>query len=52
VEQRFRGRGDEAPGRPSGDIVCVVRQRPHPLFVRHGSDLLYLKKVCWESCPV
>lgn len=34
------GKGDELPGQPAQDIVFVVRQKPHPAFVRQGDDLV------------
>ena len=30
-------RGD--PGAAPGDLYCLIRVRPHPLFVRNGQDL-------------
>lgn len=36
----LRGEGESgAPGAPPGDLLCVVRIRPHPLFVREGLNL-------------
>lgn len=36
---RLPGAGDEAPGLAAGDILLVVQERPHDLFVRRGCDL-------------
>jgi molecular chaperone DnaJ len=36
----LRGEGEAgAPGAPKGDLLCVIRVRPHPLFVREGLNL-------------
>jgi molecular chaperone DnaJ len=36
----LRGEGEAGgPGAPPGDLLCVVRVRPHPLFVRDGLNL-------------
>ncbi|EKM58072.1 uncharacterized protein PHACADRAFT_252071 [Phanerochaete carnosa HHB-10118-sp] len=34
------GAGDEEPGVPPGDVIFVLKQRPHPSFERSGNDLL------------
>lgn len=37
---RIPGQGAPSPnGGPSGDLVLVIRVRPHPLFKREGDDL-------------
>jgi molecular chaperone DnaJ len=37
---RVPGAGEAGdPGAPAGDLYCVLRVRPHPLFVRNGLDL-------------
>ena len=43
----FEGKGDEVPGRPAQDLVFVVRELPHPRFVRAGDDL-----VCKMTIPL
>ena len=36
----LRGEGEAgAPGAPPGDLLCVIRVRPHPLFGRNGLNL-------------
>ncbi len=36
----LRGEGEAGgPGAPPGDLLCVIRVRPHPLFVREGLHL-------------
>jgi molecular chaperone DnaJ len=30
---------DGEPGAPAGDLQCVIRLRPHPIFQREGQDL-------------
>ncbi len=38
---RYTGQGDAGePGAPRGDLYAFVHVRPHPLFERHGPDLL------------
>jgi len=38
---RYAGQGDAGePGAPRGDLLAVVRVQEHPLFERHGRDLL------------
>lgn len=42
-EFRFRGQADEAPGHDPGDVVILVRQKPHKVFHR-AKDALIMKK--------
>ncbi|KAI8322328.1 DnaJ-domain-containing protein [Martensiomyces pterosporus] len=35
----LRGKGDQKPGQDPGDLVFVLRQKPHPKFTRSGDDL-------------
>lgn len=36
------GAGDAGPrGGPAGDLQVVVNEKEHPLFVRHGNDIIY-----------
>ncbi|KAL6098962.1 dnajb13 [Pungitius sinensis] len=37
----FPKEGDQGPNSIPADIVFIVRQESHPLFVRQGSDLIY-----------
>jgi molecular chaperone DnaJ len=40
VSIRLSGEGEAGErGAPPGDLYCVLRVRPHPLFVRQGQDL-------------
>jgi len=39
----FRGESDQAPGMEPGDIVFVLKQKPHSVFRRDGADL-YIEK--------
>ncbi len=35
-----RGEGEPGdPGAPAGDLHCIIRVRPHPLFVRQAAEL-------------
>lgn len=36
----FEGKGDESPGRHAGDLVFIIKQKPHPRFIREGDDLI------------
>lgn len=36
----FKGESNQEPGVPPGDIVVVLEEKPHPVFKRHGNDLL------------
>ena len=41
TQLRLRGEGDAGiRGGPAGDLYCVIRERRHEFFERHGSDLL------------
>eukprot|EP00163_Fabomonas_tropica_P020209 TRINITY_DN355_c0_g1_i2.p1 TRINITY_DN355_c0_g1~~TRINITY_DN355_c0_g1_i2.p1 ORF type:complete len:413 (-),score=130.28 TRINITY_DN355_c0_g1_i2:410-1648(-) len=52
------GMADEAPGYQPGDIVMVLRQQPHDVFTRKGSDLYMTHKMsltealCGFSIPI
>lgn len=39
VIQKQGSGNDGEPGAPSGDLQCVIRVRPHPLFQRDGQEL-------------
>lgn len=41
----FPREGDQVPGSIPADIVFVVRDKPHPKFVREGSDIKYRAKI-------
>mmetsp|Transcript_17829 Transcript_17829/g.39091 ORF Transcript_17829/g.39091 Transcript_17829/m.39091 type:complete len:468 (+) Transcript_17829:21-1424(+) len=45
TEYRFKGQADEAPGHDTGDVVIVVRQKPHKTFQRVKDSLLMSKKI-------
>ena len=37
---KLTGQGEVGPARgPAGDVYLEVRERPHPVFARHGDDL-------------
>lgn len=37
-----QGKGNSGPrGGPAGDLIVVIEEEEHPLFVRHGNDLIY-----------
>ncbi|MGH0135436.1 UNVERIFIED_CONTAM: hypothetical protein FKN15_008045 [Acipenser sinensis] len=41
----FPREGDETPSNIPADIIFVVKDKPHPVFKRDGSDLIYPAKV-------
>jgi len=43
TEFRFRGQADEAPGHDPGDVVIIVRQKPHKVFHRSRDNLVMTK---------
>eukprot|EP00667_Euglena_gracilis_P012221 EG_transcript_12540 len=40
-----RGQGHEIPDGPAGDLIVVVQQEPHPVFMRHNDDLILIPKI-------
>jgi DnaJ family protein A protein 1 len=42
---RFSGEADQEPGLLPGDIIVVLDEQRHPLFQRHGNDLMYNMEV-------
>ena len=41
----FTGEGDETPSQSPGDIIFVIKEKPHPSFTRDGDNLIYTKKI-------
>eukprot|EP00761_Pharyngomonas_kirbyi_P003286 gb/GECH01003290.1/.p1 GENE.gb/GECH01003290.1/~~gb/GECH01003290.1/.p1 ORF type:complete len:404 (+),score=84.74 gb/GECH01003290.1/:1-1212(+) len=41
----FSGEADELPDTTPGDLIFVVKQRPHKYFEREGGDLVYRKNI-------
>jgi DnaJ C terminal domain len=41
----FQKEGDQNKGRIPADIVFIIRDKPHPLFKREGSDLRYTARL-------
>ncbi|XP_055385687.1 dnaJ protein homolog 1 [Condylostylus longicornis] len=41
----FQREGDQMPGKIPADIIFIIRDKPHALFKREGSDLKYSAKV-------
>ncbi|XP_016951610.1 dnaJ protein homolog 1 [Drosophila biarmipes] len=41
----FPDEGDEEPDRRPGDVVFVLREKPHPIFRRQGCDLRYTARI-------
>ncbi|XP_023677714.1 dnaJ homolog subfamily B member 1-like isoform X1 [Paramormyrops kingsleyae] len=41
----FPQEGDETPSNIPADVVFVVKDKPHPVFCREGSDIIYLTRI-------
>jgi DnaJ-class molecular chaperone len=41
----FAKEGDKIPGKIPADIAFVIRDKPHPLFTRDGSNIIYTHKL-------
>ncbi|XP_012273513.1 dnaJ protein homolog 1 [Orussus abietinus] len=41
----FQKEGDQGRGKVPADIVFIIRDKPHPLFRREGSDIRYTHKL-------
>lgn len=41
----FQKEGDQSRGKIPADIVFLIRDKPHPLFKREGSDLRYTARL-------
>jgi len=41
----FHNKADEIPDGDAGDVVFVLKEKPHDLYRRHGADLYVKKKI-------
>merc|ERR1719247_3006846 len=41
----FHNKADEIPDGDAGDVVFVLKEKPHDLYERHGADLYVKKKI-------
>merc|ERR1719273_1000742 len=41
----FSQEGDKIPGKIPADIAFIIRDKPHPIFSRDGTNLLYTYKI-------
>ena len=41
----FSREGDQKPNTIPADIVFIIRDKPHPVFTRDGSDLKFRAKI-------
>lgn len=41
----FHREGDQYPGRIPADVVVVVKDKPHPIFKRDGSDVRLVVRI-------
>jgi molecular chaperone DnaJ len=50
VKIRYRNFGNAGyQGGPSGDLIVQIRLKPHPLFQRKGSDLIYEAEISYPE---
>jgi molecular chaperone DnaJ len=50
VKIRYRNFGNAGyQGGPSGDLIVQIRLKPHPLFQRKGSDLIYQAEISYPE---
>jgi len=45
----FQKEGDQGQSKIPADVVFVIRDKPHPLFKREGSDIRYTAKISLKS---
>lgn len=48
----FQKEGDQSRGKIPADIVFLIRDKPHPLFKREGSDLRYTARLTLKQVSV
>ena len=48
----FQKEGDQTKGKIPADIVFIIRDKPHPLFKREGSDLRYTARLTLKQVNV
>ena len=41
----FAQEGDRVPGRIPADIVFIIRDKPHPIFTRDGTNIVWTDKI-------
>jgi DnaJ homolog subfamily A member 2 len=46
----FRNMADESPGKSPGNVVFVVQTKEHPVFKRHGQNLVMRKTLSIAEC--
>jgi len=42
---RLRGEGNQSPDADPGDVVCIVKQKEHPIFRRDGASLFMRREI-------
>lgn len=48
----FQKEGDQTRGKIPADIVFIIRDKPHPLFKREGSDLRYTARLTLKQVSI
>lgn len=48
----FQKEGDQAKGKIPADIVFIIRDKPHSLFRREGSDLRYTARLTLKQVNI
>lgn len=45
----FPKEGDQGPNRVPADVIFIIRDKPHPIFKRDGSDIRYTAKISLKN---
>jgi len=45
TEFLVQGVGDVYPGKPAGDMIFVLEEKPHNSYIRDGNDIIYTAKI-------
>lgn len=48
----FQKEGDQGPGKIPADIVFIIRDKPHAMFKREGSDLRYTARLTLKQVRI
>lgn len=48
----FQKEGDQVSGKIPADIVFIIRDKPHSLFRREGSDIRYTSKLTLKQVKI
>lgn len=45
----FPKEGDQGVGKIPADVIFIIRDKPHPIFKRDGSDIIYTAKISLKN---